>query len=280
VVHGLLIARNGFLNKQRWNINRPTGVEHATTVTEITETRMPLNYADKFLSSREARWTKDLTHEDVQVRRAAVGGLLRMAEDKGLEDIQFESNKVNCLLEPDKYNMFGALTYQALLSAFHDADWKVRWDAALVFKAAWKTDKMGVDPYMAQLNNMIREHNDTTDPVEPHIDLVEAAGRCSHAYSPYCATLVRHDKPTGFAHPDWRVRYSAVIAMQQMGRLVTESYRGSLLQITRDENAEVRKAAETYWTPKDGGHFNKWVDTTPTWKKRVRYKKRKYLGKS
>jgi len=248
-------------------------------VTEITDTRMPLNYADKFLSSREAGWTKDLTHEDVQVRRAAVGGLLRLAEDKGLEDIQYESNIVHIHSEPDKYNMFGARTYQALLSAFHDADWKVRWDSALVFKAAWKTDKMGVDPYMAKLHQMILLHDNETDPVEPHIDLVEAAGRCSHAFSPYCSTLVRHDKPTGFAHPDWRVRYAAVIAMQQMGEAV-EKYRGMLLQLTRDENAEVRKAAEKYWTPKDGGNFQKWVDTVPTWKKRLRAKKKKYRGKS
>merc|ERR1740121_2881199 len=131
---------------------------------------------------------------------------------------------------------------------------------------------------MAMLNHMIFEHDNATDPVGPHLDLIEAAGRCSHAFSPYCSTIVRHDG-NGFAHPDWRVRYAAIIAMQQMGRLSTEKYRTITMQLTRDENAEVRKAAETYWTPKDGGKFFGWVDTEPTWKKRVRYKKRKYMGK-
>merc|ERR1711920_938766 len=159
-----------------------------------------------------------------------------MADEKK----RYVSNKHNIDSKPDTYAIFGSRTYQALLSAFHDTDWKVRWDSALVFKAAWRTDKMGVDPYMAKLNPMILRHDNETDPVEPHIDLVEAAGRCSHAFSPYCSSLVRGDKPTGIAHPDWRVRYSAVIAMQQMG-LGTDRFRKELLWLTRDENAEVRK---------------------------------------
>jgi len=240
--------------------------------------RIPLSYAEKHLSSLEKRLAQDLTHEDVEVRRAAAGGLLRLAEETALELIQFESNTVNIDSKPDQYGVFGSRTYQALMSAFHDTDWKVRWDAALVFRAAWRTDKLGVDPYMAKLNHMIVRHDNETDPVEPHIDLVEAAGRCGHAWSPYCSTLVRNDKPCGFEHPDWRVRYAAVIAMQEMG-LATERFRVMLTQLMRDENAEVRKVANIYWTPKDGGKFNKWVDSTPRWVKKVNYKRRKYSGK-
>ncbi|CAK0870435.1 unnamed protein product [Prorocentrum cordatum] len=275
-VHGQLIAMHAQI-KQRWVDNRPVGAEHAIRVTDIE--RIPLNYDDKEMTSKERRLTQDLSHQDAQVRRAAASGLLRLAEDKALEAIQFENNKVTMYSEPEKYRIFGPRTYQALLNVLHDPDWKVRWDAALVFNAAWKVDKMGVDPYMAKLNQMICRHDNETDPVEPHIDLLEAAGRCGHAFYPYSSTFVKHNAPTGIAHPDWRVRYAAVIALQQMG-LATERHRVNLLQLTRDENAEVRKVANTFWTPKDGGLTYKWVDTRPQWKLNYWKKKRKYNGKS
>lgn len=189
---------------------------------------------------------KMLEDPDVEVRRGSIEKLWEVMD--GGRRMQMDGRPAT------------RLTYEALVRACFDDDWKVRWDAALALGKLALSARWDTDPFIAKIAHWLR---DPGMPPQAKICAIQALTRIGPSSYPYAKAIGDH-----LEHPDWRVRLASVEALGNLGP-EQYLYKAIIVRLKRDEHEEIRKAAEATLRKKP---WEKpvWMQLqTPSWQKRV-----------
>lgn len=187
-----------------------------------------------------------LSDPDPKVRRAAAAQLWKIMD--GGRRMQMDGRSAT------------RATYEALVRATFDDDWKVRWDAALSLGKLAHSNRWETDPFIAKIAHWLRDPE--MDPMAK-VCAIQALERIGPPSYPYAKAI-----GDNLEHGDWRVRLAACEAFGNLGP-EQHLYRAILVRLKRDEHEEVRKAADATLRKKP---WEKpvWMQMqTPTWTKRV-----------
>jgi len=214
--------------------HRPYGSPFASSIAELT--RRTMTSPGEQRDQEAAKHVVALDSNDVEQRRQAALGLWRMSKEAS------------------------PATYEALVKAVTDDDWKVRWDAALAFGKLGLADRWNTDPYIARLAMKLKRN--TTDPITK-CKLAEALGRIGTPAQVYSRNI-----GDNLEHEDWRVRLACTEAL---GRLGPEQHlhRATLVRLKSYQVEDVRVAAERVLLKKPLEKPGWLKVQNPAWRQRV-----------
>jgi len=226
--------------------HRPTGSPFATRSSELDRRHMYRDDKAPEEGDDQEIQAKKLADPDVEVRREAIKRLWEVMD--GGRRMQMDGRAAT------------RITYEALVRATFDDDWKVRWDAALAIGKLAHSSRWETDPYIAKIAHWLK---DKEMPSEAKICAIQALERIGAPCYPYAKAIADH-----LEHADWKVRLTAVTAMGNLGP-EQHHYRAIIVRLKRDDHEEVRKAADETLR-KVPWEEPVWMQVqTPRWQKRV-----------
>jgi len=126
--------------------------------------------------------------------------------------------------------------YESLYKALYDDHWKVRWNAALVFRNMMQLMREETDPYVARIANKIRQfHRQDKEHLIQNIEaLSRIAGPAFYYAKSFTYILV---------HADWEVRLAGIKAIENEPQNRKFFLKSKINHLTRDERPEIREVA-------------------------------------